>query len=287
MQTWLNGTAVEGQTASFDLSDRGLLLGDGVFDTALVIDGRIVYRQAHLARLIDACRATGIDADRAALAAAMEKAAQNLDFGAIRLTVTRGPGPRGLVPRAGTPPTLIASNTGLDPGVAFKPVRLCTSSIRRNEMSPSSRLKTLAYLDAILASRDAVERGFDEPLFLNTRDRVACAAIGNLFFLAGDTLATPPLQEGVLPGILRGVILRLAPGLGLSAVERPVTPGEVQSADAAFVCSSLKLIAPVDALDEHRFSAGSRPLLARLAQAVCDDLARDSGIPAAPFKVAF
>ena len=282
MSTWLNGRLVDSPTAPFDLSDRGLLLGDGVFDTALVLAGQIVYREAHLSRLEAACRAIDIRVGRDELAAAMNAAAENLPLGVVRVTVTRGPAPRGLVPLQAGRATIIASKTRLQSSAAFHDLTLWPSSIRRNEMSPSSRLKTLGYLDIILAAKEARDHGFDESLLLNTRDRVACAGAGNLFLLKDRTLVTPPLEEGVMPGILRATVLRLAPEIGLSVCERPMSLTDVTGADAVFVSSSLKIVAPVKAVGAYAIPTRSRHV-AELAAAVCADIGSACRIDPSPY----
>jgi len=274
MTTWLNGKIVDGLTAAFDLSDRGLLLGDGVFDTALVMEGVTVYRDAHLSRLDGACQAIGVRIGRDELATAMNLAAQDVSFGVARVTVTRGPAARGLAPQENARATVIASNAILPSSVSFQELALWPSTIRRNEMSPSSRLKTLGYLDAVIATKEARDHGFDEPLFLNTRDRVACAATGNMFLLSDQTLVTPPLEEGVMPGVIRAALMRLAVEVGLSVCERPMSLNDVREADAAFISNSLKLIAPVRAVGAHSISRRSRGEVACLASALCADIAR-------------
>jgi branched-chain amino acid aminotransferase len=111
-------------------------------------------------------------------------------------------------------------------------------------------------------------------LFLNTRDRVACAGSGNLFLLNDRTLVTPPLEEGVMPGVIRAVVMRLASDVGLSVREWPMSLTDVTDADAVFISSSLKLIAPVKAVGAHPISTRSGHAVARLASAICADIAR-------------
>jgi branched-chain amino acid aminotransferase len=276
--TWLNSKRAEGEIAPFDLNDRGLLLGDGVFDTALVLGGRAVYAKDHLARLAGACQAIDLEIDQDRLAAAMSQAIEGVSLGVVRLTVTRGSGQRGLAPPSNAHPTVIASSAALAPDFIFKSLTLWPSSIRRNERSPSSRLKTLAYLDAVMATSEARKRGFDEPLFLNTQDRLACAATGNLFLIKDGALITPPPQEGVMPGIVRAKALALASEVGLYCCERPIETNELAGADAVFVTSSLKLVAPVTMIGDQLISTRSLLLVARLAKALNDDISREGHI---------
>ena len=283
MAIWLNGERSDAPPTAFDLSDRGLLLGDGLFDTALVIEGNPVYRNEHLLRLEEACRAIRLVIDPTLLSAALDTAAAGLAFGSVRLTVTRGPGSRGLSPQNLVRPTIIASNANLTAGVAFKPQSLWQSSIRRNETSPCSRMKTLGYLDAVLANAEAKENGCDDAYFLNTRGCVVCAATCNLFMLTDRALVTPPLQEGALPGVTRAIVMRLARELGLEGHERPIDPGDLAQADAVFVTNSLKLIAPVERLGERRIRRGSGEIVAQLAAALCEDIGRTCRLDPGPY----
>lgn len=258
---WFDGRLVEGPVP-FDLSDRGLLLGDGVFDTALAVDGRIVFEAAHVARLVAAAAGLGfaIEADR--VTEAMRAVAGTAPRAAIRTTVTRGPGPRGIAPPAEPRPLLFASAAAAKPGLAYSPLRLQVAAIARNETSPSSRLKTLGYLDAVLAAREAVAAGFDEALFLNTQGRVACAGTGNVFAVIGDQIVTPPVEDGVLPGIVRRVLLERALWSNLTIDERPLTLGALQTARAAFVTNSLRLLSPVTAIGERALASTEDPIVA-------------------------
>ncbi|MBL9059616.1 MAG: aminotransferase class IV [Mangrovicoccus sp.] len=261
----------------FDLTDRGPTLGDGRFETAMVLAGRVVFGAAHLVRLAQCCWVLGMPFDIDLAAEAMAAVAADLDFGALRLTVTRGNGPRGVVPPAAPHPRLIASAAPADPAAAFAPLRLTETAIRCNDTSPLSRLKSLAYLDTVLATAGARAAGFDEALFLNTRGRVACAGTGNVFFLQGHNLLTPPLSEGVLDGIIRGWLLGHAAAAGLSIVEASVEPDALQSADAILVTSSLRLIAPVTHLGPLALPP-LPPVVAALAARLRTAIAADCGV---------
>jgi branched-chain amino acid aminotransferase len=255
----------------FDLRDRGLLLADGVFDTSMVIGGRIVFRGAHAARLRRDADAFGIAVEPARIDAAIAKATEGAGFGALRVTVTRGPGPRALAPVGVGRATILAAFMPGDPKRVFAPVRVAPTAIRRNETSPSSRHKTLAYLDAVMAAREAAAAGADEALFLNTQGRLACAAAGNVFILSGDALKTPAVAEGAMPGTVRGWILANAARAGLSAAEAEIAPEEVRAADAAFVTGSLRLIAPATGIAAAG-SATPPPAVTKLMTLLVEDL---------------
>jgi branched-chain amino acid aminotransferase len=260
----------------FDLRDRGLLLADGVFDTAMVIGGRVLFREAHRARLVDDAKALGIEVDPARVDTATDAVIPGLAFGSVRVTVTRGAGARGLAPAGVGRATVLASTAPGDPKRVFAPVKVAPSSIRRNDSSPASRHKTLAYLDAVLAMREAAAAGADEALLLNTKGRLACCAAANVFLLKGDVLKTPARAEGVMAGVTRGWILANAHRVGLKASEAEISPGEAASADAAFVSSSLRLIG----LASGVAAAGApAPAVARLMALLVEDIKAAGFVP--------
>lgn len=252
---WFDGGLITGTRAPFDLTDRGLTLGDGVFDTALAREGRVVFEDAHIARLVAAAAYLGFAIDPARVGDAMRAVAGAHPEAAIRTTVTRGAGPRGLAPPSDPRPVLWASAAPLAPGFAFAPLRLRPTEIRRNETSPTATIKTLGYLDAVLAAGEARAQGFDEALFLNTRDRVACAGTGNLFALFGTRLVTPPISDGVLAGIVRAEILARAESWGFAPEERSLMLADLIRAEAVFLTNSLRILAPVRAIGPAAFSA--------------------------------
>ncbi|TNC08420.1 class IV aminotransferase [Methylobacterium terricola] len=275
---WRDGRVQAGTVVPFDLADRGLLLGDGVFDTAMALGGTVVAEDAHLARLMASAAALGFAVDEGEARTAMRALAAALPQAAIRTTVTRGTGPRGLRPPAEPRPVLWASAAPLRPGTAFSEMSLGWSAIRRNETSPAARHKTLGYLDAVLAAKAAAEQGHDEALFLNTRAQVACAGTGNLFAVFGREVVTPSLDEGVLAGIVRGQVLALAPGLGLAPVERAIAPEELEEAEAVFVTNSLRLIAPVRRIGERDYASAGHPVVGDLRRALSGDIAQACGM---------
>ena len=125
--------------------------------------------------------------------------------------------------------------------------------IRRNETSPAARLKTLSYLDNVLARAQARAAGADEALLLNTRGELACAAVANLFWIAGGRLYTPALECGVLEGIMRRQVLAAARALGIETVETAAPRAALDDAEALFLTNSLAGVRPVAELDGRAF----------------------------------
>jgi aminodeoxychorismate lyase len=246
--------------------DRGFTLGDGLFETLLVDDGPPQFWDEHLERLTAGCAALGLPRpDPLAVKAAADDALVGRSGRlALRITVTAGSGGRGLDrPSA---PILRVIATAAPAARPSGPISLVTSNVRRNERSPTSRLKTLAYLDNILARAEVRGLGGDEALMLNTRDEVACAAAANLFWIVDRRLFTPALECGVLDGVMRRRILAAAAGLAIEAVEVRVGLAAVQTADAVFVTNSLIGVGAVASLDGRAMP--SHPLVASLAAGV-------------------
>ncbi|WP_332769683.1 aminotransferase class IV [Phenylobacterium sp.] len=248
--------------------DRGLLLGDGLFETLLAKAGVLVDLEAHLDRLAVGCAALGLPMpDRGEAERLMRQAlgAVEAPRAAVRLTLTAGSGGRGL-DRPGEPvPRLFAS--AAPAATPEGRARLTLSAVRRNEGSPASRLKTLAYLDNLLARQEARARGADEAVMLNNRGEVACAAVANLFWVRDGRLFTPALACGVLAGVMRArVIAAAAAELGVEVVETAAEPGELDAAEAVFLTNSLVGLREVAALDAVAY--GPSRLAERLARAL-------------------
>ncbi|HTN97899.1 MAG TPA: aminotransferase class IV, partial [Nordella sp.] len=152
-------------------------------------------------------------------------------------------GMRGLAADGAQPSLLVTVNPWVK-GMLFSPAKLVTATIRRNETSPASRLKTLSYIDNILAAREAAAAQSDDALFLNTQGNVAATTIANIFMLRGGRLITPPESAGILPGIARRKLLAAA-----GADESEIAPAELFDAEAVFLTNSLRLVRPVHVLD--------------------------------------
>lgn len=256
----------------FDPADRGLLLGDGAFDTALVLGGQMVWRGAHVARLLEACATLGFVVERARVDAAIDAALARHGEGSLRVTATRGPGPRGLAPPVEPHPTIVATCAPPNRAAIGAPLRLHTVAIRRNETSPLANLKSLNYGDAVLAAAAARRASCDDALLLNGRGHVACTTTGNVFAVFGTELITPPLADGVVPGIARAVLLNQAAALGLTGSERSLRPGDLAAADAVLVTNSLRLVAPVAAIDGDAVGCDGK-LAARMRDLLVDRIA--------------
>lgn len=268
---WFNGKLTAG-ALDLDPGDRGLLLGDGIFETIAVFAGRPVWLSDHLDRMLAGAKTLGIPAERGVIdsAVAATLAATPNRHGILRITLTRGAGVRGLA-ADGSAPSLLVTLSPWAKGMLFTPARLVTSTIRRNETSPASGLKTLSYIDNILAAREAAAAKCDDALFLNTKGEVAATTIANVFVLRRGRLATPPASAGVLPGIARRKLLALT-----KAEEREIAPAELSDAEAVFLTNSLRLIRPVHSLD-GRSLRHDDAALARCFEQLCASIVQETG----------
>ncbi|HEY1855698.1 aminotransferase class IV [Acidocella sp.] len=206
---WLNGALVAAEAARIDPADRGLLLGDGLFETLRVAAGVPRHAMRHLARLQAGALLLRLDLPDAdvlhdALAAVVT--AHRLADGVLRLTVTRGAGPRGVLPVRPQRPTVLVTAALLPPPAAPADV-IIARGITRDENSPLSRIKSLNYLPSILARIEAEERGATEALLLNQAGLVAESSAATVFVHRAGAWLTPRLDDGALPGIRRAVLL--------------------------------------------------------------------------------
>jgi branched-chain amino acid aminotransferase len=262
----LNGRRIEGPLP-LDAADRGLTLGDGLFETMLVVNGVALWRHMHLARLEGSARELGIaydaDATAAAIAGILDGCGSHHHV--LRLTVTRGAGGRGLAGSTGAP-TLIVTLEPFDAALLLQPATLFTSTIRRSQDSLAARMKTLSYVDNIAAAREAAAHGADDALMLNSGGKVACATIANVFLVKKNKLVTPARDQAILTGVTRQALIAAAQHIGIMTEERAVTVVDLYRADGVFLTNSLRLIRPVTAVDRQVVPQAD---LAPLADALC------------------
>jgi branched-chain amino acid aminotransferase/4-amino-4-deoxychorismate lyase len=262
MIAWRDGDWIEdGDVLPAD--DRGLTLGDGLFETLLAVDGRLSHAGLHFRRLAASAAALGLPPppEGARLeAVARETLTRNgLDRGraALRLTLTAGRSARGLVREPSAAARLLV--TASPAPEAGTPVRLATVSVRRNPASPASRHKTLSYIDSVMALREAHQAGADEAVMFNTAGRPASAAAANLVFRIDGQIVTPSLSEGILAGTTRSRLLAVLPEM----VARRLTRTDAQRADALVLTNALRGIRPALSWDGRELP-GSGELKARL-----------------------
>ena len=254
---FLNGCLRPSAEARIDPADRGFLLGDGIFETLSCLAGRPIFLDRHLERMAAGAEALGIplvpEAGRIAGAVFETLDASGLarSNSVVRITLTRGPGPRGLRSPDDPKPTLMVTASAMQQ-TEFDPVSVVIARVRRNEHSPTSRLKTLNYLDNILARREAEARGADEALMRNTAGDLCCASAANLFVVKAGTVLTPPPDAGVLPGVTRAAIKELAQSLGIDFLEKAPSLDDLRDSSEIFLSNSLVGIQSIKAIVDQR-----------------------------------
>lgn len=262
---WVNGELLPVGESVLNPLDRGFTLGDGLFETLRVRGDTVLGIERHLFRLRVGAAVLGLsplpkDKD---LKDAITKTltANGLTEAAVRLTISRGvPKRRGLLPEPEPSPSLVIHAepfAGYPAELYDRGARAIISGIPRNEHSPLARVKSLNYLDNVLARREAEARGVDDALLLNTAGDLACASAANLFLLLDGALVTPSVASGALPGTVRELVTaELAPPIGLKVVERVVRPEELRAAHEVFLTNALMGIVPLTVVDTLPIGTG-------------------------------
>jgi branched-chain amino acid aminotransferase len=248
---WVNGDREPPSVLHVSALDRGLTLADGVFETMYMRGGVPFRLDRHLERLSRGLAALEIAEPRELRQWVMAAVrAANPRDAALRVTVTRGIGPAGVVPsteRVVHPTTIVVvSDLPLFPPHIYEHgLSAHVVSGRRNERAMTAGLKTLSYTDTVAALLEARGSGADEALFLDMADHCSEASASNLFALIGSALVTPPLTCGALPGITRAAIMELAASQRITTSERPFGIDELVGVDEAFLTSSLRGVTPL------------------------------------------
>jgi len=276
MKVWIDGCIVDGAEARVPVTDHGFLYGDGVFEGIRVYAGRVFRLDDHLERL--RVSAAAIDLELPGGKDGLREIVQRTvdAFGAseayIRLVVSRGEGPLGVDPTRCTAPRVvcIVDDVALYPAEKVaRGVDLVTVSLRRppyDVLDP--RVKSLNYLNNVLAIAEARRRGADEALILNQAGTIAEASGANVFLVRDGSLLTPPPADGALEGITRRTVLELAAELAVAAVERSLGRVDMLAADEAFLTGTGARVVPVRSLDGHAIGRGSTgPLTQRITEA--------------------
>jgi branched-chain amino acid aminotransferase len=272
---WLDGRLMPLGEAKISVVDHGVLYGDGVFEGIRFYARRAFRLDAHLDRLEASARALalGVPYSRAELAAAVQETIASVPFeaGYLRLVVTRGVGALGLDPRSCARPTVfvVADRLRLvDEETRRHGARVIIAATRRLPADGlDARIKSLNYLNAILARIEATHAGADEAILLNAAGRVAEGTADNVFVVRAGSLYTPPPSEGALEGVTRNLVLALAEGLGIPAREQPLTPYDLYTADECFLTGTGAELIPVADIDSRAMRVCPGPVFGRLLDA--------------------
>jgi len=281
---YLNGDLVEAENAVVSVYDHGFLYGAGVFETFRAYNRRLFLFDAHMDRLFSGLWELGIrlQMNREQLREAVLRtlAANGLQDAYIRLSVTAGVAGLGLSAEDYTRPTVLvmAKEVPRFPDAMYeKGKRLLTVSIHRNTPEGHTRHKSHNFLNQVLAKRELGEQAEAEGLMLTREGYVAEGIVSNIFLIQSGRLFTPTLATGILPGVTRAFVLRLAGELEIPAEERDFRREALFAADEVFLTNSIQEIVPVCEVDGVTIGEGKRgPLTQRLQQAYRQHVQTDS-----------
>lgn len=264
MKIYLNGRLVPEKEAMVSVFDHGLLYGDGVFEGIRAYNGKVFKLDEHIDRLFRSAKAIALEmpmTHEAVCRAVLETCRANKTRdGYIRLVVTRGVGNLGLNPYTCKKPgvIIIASKIQLYPKELYeRGMRMVTSGTLRNHTEAlSPNIKSLNYLNNILAKIEAINAGVYEVVMLNQQGYVAEATGDNIFVVAGTRLRTPPISAGALEGITRDTVMGLAEDIGMTVVEESLTRYDLYTADEVFLTGTAAEIISVVDIDRRTIGAG-------------------------------
>jgi branched-chain amino acid aminotransferase len=271
LKVWIDGKLVNKDDAKVSVYDHGLLYGDGVFEGIRVYNGRIFEAEAHLRRLFDSARAIRLTMPFTAqqIKSAIEETFRANDFTEcyVRLVVTRGVGYLGLNPnKCPTPCVFIITDTiELYPKEMYeKGMAIITASTIRNHPNAiSPRVKSLNYLNNILAKIEAADAGVPEAVMLNHEGNVAECTADNIFVAKAGALLTPTTYDGILEGVTRKVILELCRKHGIPCQEKTLQKHDLYVADEMFLTGSGAEVVPVTKIDGRPIGGGTPGSLTR------------------------
>lgn len=261
---WIQDKLVDAEKAKISVFDHGLLYGDGVFEGIRVYGSRIFEFDAHIERLYKSAKVIRLDIplDKAKLANAVEQTvkANNIADGYIRLIVTRGVGDLGLDPFLCEKAQIIiiADNIQLYPEELYEKglTVISSTTVRSHPLSIPSQVKSLNYLNSILAKIEAIDAGAGEAIMFNHEGYVAEASADNVFIVTGGELYTPPSYAGLLEGITRAIVMRLATQAGIKVIERNITRADLYTCDEFFLTGTGAEVIGVVEIDNRKIGDG-------------------------------
>jgi branched-chain amino acid aminotransferase len=271
---FMNDRLVPESEARVSVFDHGLLYGDGVFEGMRSYSGRVFRMDAHLDRLWDSARAIALEIpmtkDAVAKAVNDTLAANKLPDGYVRLVITRGAGTLGLDPnRTSNPQVIVIADTiSLYPREHYeRGLRIVTAATQRSHPATlSPRIKSLNYLNNIMAKLEGLQAGCVEALMLNHKGEVAECTADNVFAVRKGAVLTPPPDAGILEGITRGAVMELSHLAGIPCRETTLTRHDLYTADEVFITGTAAEVVPVVEIDGRKIGDGvPGPITKRLA----------------------
>ena len=284
---YLNGAYVAQEAAKISIFDHGFLYGDGVFEGIRAYRGKVFKLDEHIQRLFDSARAIALkiplapDQLKEKVLEVLRK--NDLKDAYIRLVVSRGEGDLGLDPaKCPTPQVIIiADKISIYPQKLYEEgLEVIISSVRRNNpCALDPRIKSLNYLNNILAKLEATAKGVPEAIMLNDDGYVTECTGDNLFIVEKGILTAPPIWMGILRGITRDVVIELARKEGIPVEERAFTPFSMYTSDECFLTGTAAEVIPVTRVDGRVIGNGSVGSVTRMLIAKFRELTDRAGVP--------
>lgn len=265
---FLNDDYFSDQVPLIASQDRGFLLGDGVFETLKYRDERLFFFKAHFQRLKKSAAFFSLPlpyTEKALMNICLELIQRNhqeKECVAIRITLSRGVGERGLTYSQLMKPTLLVSTASYR--LPETPATLFTSNVLRYSKSVLAHHKTLNYLSSIVARQQAIESGFTEALQSNEKNHLVCASAANIFLIHRGKVVTPSMASGIFPGIMRQYVLEVGRKHGIPIDEIEIDVDCVNQSEAAFLTNSLIGFQPIKKIDAHLLCVEDCALMTQL-----------------------
>jgi branched-chain amino acid aminotransferase len=263
-KVYINGKLFDKSDAKISVYDHGLLYGDGVFEGIRVYSGKVFRLREHTNRLYDSARSIGLEipmpCEQMIDAVNNTVRANNKRDGYIRLVVTRGAGGLGLDPRKTSDPQIIiiVDDISMYPQELYdNGLEIVTAStIRNHPAATNPRVKSLNYLNNIMAKMEGIRAGCLEALMLNHKGEVAECTGDNIFLVKQGLLRTPPIDAGILEGVTRNAVMELARADGVAVQEMNLTRHDVYVADECFLTGTAAEVIPVVKVDGRPIGTG-------------------------------